>query len=221
LSLFYFLAKEGIVIVKYSSSSTRREFLTRALPAGTLFCLGCGPLLALGQTQQKPAEEAGKHKFLADSGMSFKEVYDFAYGGNLIPILQFLCAKIGQEKLIEMLKEAAEEETRRSSRELANKLGKNDLATYTEDLRKPERFVRHTLTYEIVEDTPKAFELRITECLWAKTFREAKASEIGYAVCCHGDYAGIQAFNPSLEMVRTKTLMQGDAFCNHRFVVKA
>lgn len=95
------------MIVKYSSGSTRREFLTRALPAGTLFCLGCGPLLALGQTQQKPAEEAGKHKFLADSGMSFKEVYDFAYGGNLIPILQFLCAKIGQEKLIEMLKEGA------------------------------------------------------------------------------------------------------------------
>jgi hypothetical protein len=74
--------RREIMIVKGSSRSTRRQFLVRALPAGTLFCIGCGPLLTWGKTQEKPVEEAGKHKFLADSGMSFKEVYDFAYTGN-------------------------------------------------------------------------------------------------------------------------------------------
>jgi len=199
----------------------RRCFLKTALPGGVLFCLGCGPLLTWAQTQEKPAEEAGKHKFLADSGMSFKEVYDFAYTGSLIPILQSLSDGIGKEKFIEMLKENGAEEARRFSQELAKKLGKNDLAAYTENLRKPERFWQHVLTYEIVEDSPKAFELKITECLWAATFRAANASEIGYAISCHGDYAGVQAFNPNLEMVRTKVLMQGDAFCNHRYVMKA
>jgi len=209
------------MIVKGSSGSTRRQFLTRVLPAGTLVCLGCGPLLATGQAQEKLAGEAGKHKFLADSGMSFKEVYDFAFTAFLIPTLQSLSARIGQEKYIEMLKEGAEDEARRFGQDLAKKLGKNDLTAYTDDLRKPERFWQHVLTYEIVEDTPKAFELKITECLWAATFRAGNASDIGYAVCCHGDYAAIQAFNPNLEMIRTKTLMQGDAFCNHRYIVKA
>ncbi len=199
----------------------RRCFLKNILPGGALVCLGGGPLLALAQAQEKPAEETGKHKFLADSGMSFKEVYDFAFAFNLIPILQSLSDEIGKEKFIEMLKKKGSEEARRSGQELAKKLGKNDLAAYTQDLRKSDRFWQHVLTYEIVEDTPKAFEVKITECLWAKTFREAKASEIGYAVCCNGDYASAQGFNPNLEMVRTKTLMQGDAFCNHRYVMKA
>jgi hypothetical protein len=199
----------------------RRSFLKSALPGGALFCLGCGPLLALGQSQEKVAEEAGKHKFMEDSGMSFKEVYDFAFSWNLIPILQSLSHEIGKEKLIEMLKKKGSEEDLRSSQEWAKKLGRNDLAAYAQNFRKSDSFWQHVLTYEIVEDTPKAFEVKISECLWAATFREAKASEIGYAVCCYGDYASTQGFNPKLEMFRTKTLMQGDAFCNNRYVMKA
>jgi hypothetical protein len=199
----------------------RRCFLKTALPGGIMFCLARGPLLALGQAPEKPAEEAGKHKFLADSGLSFKEVYDFAFSWNMIPILQSLAAEIGKDKLIEILKTKGSEDALRSNREWAKKIGKNDLATYTQNFRKPSRIWQHVLTYEIVEDTPKAFEVKVTECLWAATFLEAKATDIGYAVCCHSDYASAQGFNPNLEMVRTKTLMQGDAFCNHRYVMKA
>jgi len=68
-----------------------------------------------------------------------------------------------------------------------------------------------------VEDSETAHEIRVTECLWAKTFREAGAAAIGYAVVCHGDYAECQAFNPHIRMIRTKTLMQGDDCCNHRW----
>ena len=74
------------------------------------------------------------------------------------------------------------------------------------------------LTLEIVEDTPQAVEVKVTECLWAKTFREMGAAEIGYSLICYRDYADCQGFNPSITMIRSKTLMQGDDYCNHRFV---
>jgi hypothetical protein len=85
-------------------------------------------------------------------------------------------------------------------------------------LKNPDPFWQHALTTEIVEDEEKAFEIKVTECLWAKTFREAQASDIGYATICYQDYAMSQGFSPKLKMIRTKTLMQGHEYCNHRWV---
>ena len=57
-------------------------------------------------------------------------------------------------------------------------------------------FWTHVLTSDCIEKTEKAIEYRVTECLWAKTFRAAHASDIGYAIICHPDFATAPAFNP-------------------------
>jgi hypothetical protein len=59
--------------------------------------------------------------------------------------------------------------------------------------------------------------MRVTKCIWARTFLDAGLGDVGYAHICHGDYAGVRGFNPALEMVRDKTLMQGHDCCNHRY----
>jgi hypothetical protein len=75
------------------------------------------------------------------------------------------------------------------------------------------------LTLEIVEDTEKVFELKVTECLWATVFKSAGLEgEIGHAAVCNMDYAWPRAFNPDFKMERSKTLMQGDDCCNHRYI---
>jgi hypothetical protein len=74
------------------------------------------------------------------------------------------------------------------------------------------------MTYTFVEDTEKALEWKITECLWAKTFREANASDIGYASQCYGDLGYGEALAPKIRFTLTKTLMQGHDCCNHRYV---
>ena len=71
------------------------------------------------------------------------------------------------------------------------------------------------LSFEIVENTPRTFDLRVNECLWAKTFREIGAERIGYALICHPDYAYCRGFNPRITMTRSKTLMQGHSHCDH------
>ena len=68
---------------------------------------------------------------------------------------------------------------------------------------------------------PTVVEVRVTRCLWAQTFREAGAADIGYAMVCHPDFLAGPAFNPKIRMTRTKTLMLGDDLCNHRWVVEA
>jgi len=76
-----------------------------------------------------------------------------------------------------------------------------------------------SLTGEVVEDTEKVFEMKVTECLGATVFHEADlGGEIGHATVCNMDYTWPPAFNPDFKMERTKTLMQGHDCCNHRYI---
>jgi hypothetical protein len=161
------------------------------------------------------AETTVKHKFLQDSNMTFQEVFDFAFE-SLIPVLQGLAQELGKDHFLEALKKVASESALKAGQATARQLPCNDFAAFTASMREPSHFGKHILTLEIVEDTPQA--VQVTECLWAKTFQEMGAAEIGYALICHRDYGDCQGFNPKITLTRSKTLMQGDDCCNHRFV---
>jgi len=210
-----------------SSEQSRRQFFSEILPAGSLLCIGCGNLLSCAKpeekgavSEEKPTVPAAKHKFLEDSGMSFEEVYNFAFKEFYIPIMQNLANEIGKEEFIETLKRADSEVRKQQGQNLAKSLPKNDLAAYAAWMKENELY-KHVLTYEIVEETDKAFEMKFSECLFAKTFREADAADIGYAAICHGEHAFTSAFNPEMKVTSTKTLMQGQDFCDPRWVLEA
>ena len=163
------------------------------------------------------AESSDKHKFSEDAGMTFQEVYDFAFG-RFISLMQNLAKELGEDCFTAMLKRAASEAAVQSGRSRAENVPKNDLAGFTAWAKDPDRFWQHVRTHDAVKHTDTALEIRVTECLWAKTFREGDASDIGYATICYPEYDHCQAFNPQIKLIRTKTLMQGDDCCNHRWV---
>ena len=162
-------------------------------------------------------ETTVKHKFLQDSNMTFQEVFDFAFK-SLIPVLRGLAKELGEDHFLETLKKVAFESALKAGQATARQLPCNDFAAFNASVREPSHFGKHILTVEIVEDTPQAVEVKVTECLWAKTFREMGAAEMGYALICYRDYGDCQGFNPKITLTRSKTLMQGDDCCNHRFV---
>lgn len=162
-------------------------------------------------------ETADTHKFMADARMSYQEVFDFAYGG-MIPVFQGLASALGEERFYQALQQVVCETSLEAGQETARQLPCNDFAAFTAGARQPSAFAQHILSLEIVEDTPQAFEVKVSECLWAKFFRERDAAELGTHLICERDFADCQGFNPGITLVRTKTLMQGDECCNHRFV---
>jgi hypothetical protein len=85
--------------------------------------------------------------------------------------------------------------------------------------KKVDYFWKHALTFDVIEDTKTAFEVKVIECIWAKTFHDFKAPDIGYAMVCYADFAMAPAYNPKMKLNRTKTLMQGHDCCNHRYVM--
>ena len=88
-------------------------------------------------------------------------------------------------------------------------------------MKNPDHFWNHVVSLDIAENTDSVFEVKINECLWAKTFQENNASDIGFSCICYPDFAAAQAFNPKMKLIRTKTLMQGHDCCNHRWIMEA
>jgi len=201
----------------------RREFLRLAFPAGALLCFG-GPCLTLAQEKekQKPSAQplAMKHKFLADANVTFEDMFNFAFRDSFIPLMLVLAKAGGREKFVEILKKGSSEAAALGIQNAVKSIPKRDLEAFVGPLKNPDHFWKNVLTFSIVEDTPKAFEVKVTECLWAKTFRGMNAADIGFATICFPDYASASAFNPKLKMIRSKTLMQGHDCCNHRYVME-
>jgi len=199
----------------------RRQFLTGILPAGTLLCLGCCNVFGFTQSQEKTKATSDKHKFQQNSNLTFEQAFQFAYQGN-IGILQKLADDIGKDKFIEMLKKAASEFAAEGIKQALNRLPNNDFATFVNLFVDNPQF-KNTFTFDVVEQSNNVFEIKVTECLWAKTVRglsQPNAAELGYASICYPDYAVAKAFNPKLRMVHDKTLMKRHAYCNHRYIFK-
>ena len=70
-----------------------------------------------------------KHKFQADSHMTFQQVYDFVFKDN-IPVFRDLARELGEEHFLKVLKKVALDDALRSGQEDARRLPVNDFASY-------------------------------------------------------------------------------------------
>lgn len=195
----------------------RRQFISRVVPACSVACLGAGNLLAWTSPEMMTTFQEEEHKFEKEFGrkLSIKQFYAVRYG-EFIRIAKALEKEMGKEKMIEFLKKNTQERMRIEGLNHAKNSPDNSFKTYVNTFRPPK--YSDSLTHEIVEDTDTAFELKVSECIWAKTFLDANAGEIGFAHICYGDYTWAESFNPKIKMVRDKTLMQGHEICNHRYL---
>jgi len=134
---------------------------------------------------------------------------------DLLELARALEKEMGKDKMIEFLKKTTTERLLNLGKKQAERIQDNSFDAYVNQFRSE---YDKTLTMEIIEDTEKAFELNVIECIWADMFLRVDAGDIGYAWVCWGDYARAEGFNPKIKMIRDKTLMEGKACSNHRYV---
>jgi ribosomal protein L12E/L44/L45/RPP1/RPP2 len=188
----------------------RRRFLTEALPAGALFCLGCKSLTAA----QKP-------KYLEDSGMTAEDVFKFSYG-YLVPILESMGKDIGKEKLLKLLEKAGAENYTQMVNTMAKDYPSRDLKSFVKMMDASMASIpiyQKALAYEVTEFTDKVYEAKYTLCLPAKILREMNAADLGYALECSSSDAMVKAFNPKMKSTLIKNMMRGDSVCIERIVL--
>jgi len=192
----------------------RREFVMRATTVCSMFCFGGGSLFALFRSGQEASSSSEKHKFQKDTGMSYDDFSKFIVGRMLVPIVGAVAAKVG----IDVVQEAIFEGSKKRVAAQVKSLPKRGLADFAQNFKSQDPFNVNTWTKEILQDTDKVFEMRVSECLWAKAFREANAADLGFKIVCSADYVTAETFNPKIKLIRDKTLMQGHGCCNHKYI---
>jgi hypothetical protein len=200
-----------------SSTVGRRELLTQTAPACALACLGLRsfPEVVAAGTDLLPQEV---HKFdqARDVKLSSRASTRMQYS-QFFRFVQNLRDQIGEDELIRLLKLHSTAVGQSQGEQQATRFPDTEFKTFVAQFR-PEGYPS-SLTMEVVEDTENAYEIRVTECVWASVFKEAGLDgEIGHAAVCNMDYTWPTAFNPKFRMERDHTLMQGHDYCNHRYV---
>ncbi len=202
---------------------SRRDLLS-IIPAGAATCMGCTGLALCAQrsTDQQTTSPGPSTGPDASADMTWEQAFRFRYKGY-IHLMKKLSSLIGNDKFPALLSEATSEAASETPMKVKPEPGRdmdNFIRYFLNELM-PAPIYRAALIWDIVEKNSTALEFRFSQCLWASTFRAEDAAQIGYATVCYGDYAYTKAISPHIKLIRTKTLMQGDDFCNHRFVVES
>ncbi len=192
----------------------RREFVTRTATVCSLFCIGGDSLFALFRSGQEDSLSPEKHKFQKDTGMSYDDFSKFVVGRLFVPVVGAVAAKVG----IDVVQKAVLDHLQKRVAAQVKSLPKRELADLTQNFKSQDPFNINTWTKEIIQDTDTVFEMRVSECLWAKAFREVNAADLGFKIICSRDYVTAETFNPKIKLIRDKTLMQGHNCCNHKYI---
>ena len=71
------------------------------------------------------------------------------------------------------------------------------------------------LEIELISKRKREAVVHVRECEWARYFQE-RHPRVGYLMACSTDEAGFKAFNRSLRLQRTRTIMEGGDTCDFR-----
>lgn len=200
---------------KEQTDQNRRKFLFSILPVCAFGCLGFSRAFDNNQSGQNVKEAAEETKFQNEFCRTYEKVWQWRYH-YYIDLMEELAKVVGRAELMEMIKKGKDAIKMKGAENNPNfKL--SEFGNYV----KNSEYFNNALTFEIIENTDTLFEIKITRCLWAKTFQEKNAADIGYATICHGDFSGAKAMHPKLHLDRTKTLMQGFDCCHERYVFES
>lgn len=194
-----------------STQIDRRQFLTGLPPLSAALYLGC----AQGQVLANPSRDT--HKFDREVNRPItNRIYLKQRHSKYISILKHLEKEVGKAPLLEMLRKASYADNVALGQRLSRRI--KDLHTFAGPFRNDNATIQQTIVRDIIEDSENAFEMKITECLTEQVFRDSDALDLGYACVCHADFGLPVGIHPKLKLIRTKTLMQGHACCNHRYI---
>jgi hypothetical protein len=158
----------------------------------------------------KETEGIDKHKFQLDWTHTYEEAFRWRYG-YYINLMKKFGEYLGRDKLITMIKKATDEYIMADAR-------KDENFNFTRWLEGGKVY-KNMMTKEIIELTDRAYEMKVTECLWSKVFIEYDAADIGYATVCYSDFASARATHPKLRLERSRTIMEGHGYCDHRWIL--
>lgn len=137
----------------------------------------------------------------------------------LVPLVKALQAELGEERANALVRKALGDLYRKFGETWWRAQGARDLGE-----KMAAAFdgfaAGDALDYEVVKQSPDAFEINVTGCRYAKFFNEIGAPELGFLLVCSADFPMAEGFGDPVQLTRTQTIMQGASHCDFRYRLK-
>jgi hypothetical protein len=139
---------------------------------------------------------------------------------NTVVLAHEMVNALGKEQAYEIIRTAfykdMEEGVKEDLKEIGPVKAFEDFVKIEKEDNESPHF-RNIVALSYIHESTMELSLKVSECLWAEVFKELNAEEIGYLMVCNPDHAYAQACHPNIKLKRSKTLMQGDSYCNHKW----
>jgi L-2-amino-thiazoline-4-carboxylic acid hydrolase len=133
----------------------------------------------------------------------------------LAPIVDALAEKFGRQAVLEVIRNVVTGIARWQGRELATRVGRNDLQAYAESVEPWSR--NDALQLRILDQNESVLNFDVTKCRYAELYRSLGIEELGSILSCGRDAALIEGFNGEIALERKHTILQGNSACDFRF----
>src|SRR5947208_3528485 len=120
----------------------------------------------------------------------------------LVPLVKTLQAELGEERANAIVRKALGDLYREYGEKWWRKQGARNLGE-----KMASAFAMYAagdaLDYEVIKQAPDAFELNVTECRYAKFYKEIGAPELGFLLTCSADFPIAEGFGAEVQLTRT------------------
>jgi predicted ArsR family transcriptional regulator len=163
-------------------------------------------------------EKAGAHGFDARDAQLFEEVSAaWRETDDKIAALESVSARVGRERVRALVDRLCADETSAHWTGLASREGRS-----LDDLVRLLWEPLPALGFEFeMQRTTDSLRIHCTACPHNELAAAVGGREWLYALVCSTDFHVCGAFDPLIRFERTKTLMQGDAYCDHSYFVES
>ena len=135
----------------------------------------------------------------------------------ILPIIQSVSEKLGRDEARAILKDVNQNEAFERGRTMM--AAQNVIEALVKDV--DTWGAGGDWDIEVLEKTSTAYFFNVLRCPYYEKYKELGLAEFGVELSCCRDEPFARGLNPDLELVRTKTIMEGADHCDFRYTLQA
>ena len=136
----------------------------------------------------------------------------------IAPVIRAMFKKIGKDDALVILKEVNEQEAFQRGQDMMKSEGQNGI----------EGLINEVASWgeggiwemDVLEQTSTTYFFNVHRCPYYEKYQELGLNEFGVQLSCCRDDPFARGFNPRLKLVRSKTIMEGDDYCDFRYYLQ-
>jgi hypothetical protein len=137
----------------------------------------------------------------------------------LVPLVKALQAELGEERANAIVRKALGDLYREFGEEWWRSRGSHNLGDNMASAFR--KFAAgDALDYEVIKQTPDAYEINVTRCRYAEFYKALGASELGFLLTCTADFNLAEGYGSDVRLLRTQTIMEGASHCDFRYALE-